>query len=53
MNKCTGIICDGKFDANDAPDEMESCPYREQVLNDESPYCNCCRACQNECYMHF
>lgn len=31
--------------------DLHSCPFREDVGNDPSPYCNCCPDCAHQCAM--
>ena len=31
--------------------EMHSCPFTEEIDNDDEPCCNCCENCEYECMM--
>lgn len=28
-----------------------SCPYSDEINNDQTPPCNCCDSCRHECFM--
>jgi len=34
-----------------ATEEIHSCPYNEDINNDDSDCCYCCEGCQHECAM--
>lgn len=44
--KCEGMFCKG----NDKPALPEhTCPYVEDIENDDSTLCRCCEHCQDGC----
>jgi hypothetical protein len=33
------------------PAELHSCPYSLEIEEDDTPCCNCCEDCEDECAM--
>lgn len=42
------ITCEGCGN-NEGTEELQPCPYNCDINNDDTPVCNCCADCTQEC----
>jgi hypothetical protein len=40
---------EGKVCTCDRGYELHSCPYQADINNDDTPCCNCCPYCEDQC----
>jgi len=50
-NACEKLIgVDGNV-CGKQPVELDICPYKLEIYNDDKSLCSCCKECRHDCYL--